>query len=68
MEIKKDQIDKTEHEKYNEFELSQFIVELAVNDKLEILINGTKIKEYIAKYVDCHFNMVIQDKGEQKDE
>ena len=63
MEIKTNEIIKNTHESYTEYELNQFIVKLLVDEKLEIFVNGTKIKEYVAKYINCHFNMVIQDKG-----
>ena len=67
MEIKTDKIIKSNHEDYIEFEQSQFIVGLIVGEKLEIFIDGIKIKEYIAKYIDCHFNMTIQDKGVKRE-
>ncbi len=63
MKINKDEIDKDNHPKYDDYELSQFIVELDVGDKLEISVNGTKVKEYTARYVNCHVNAVFQDKG-----
>ena len=66
MKIKKDEIDKDNHPKYDDYELSQFIVELDIGDKLEILVNGKIEKEFIAKYINCHMNAVFQDKGIKK--
>lgn len=67
MEITKDEIVTSIHDSYSEFELCQFIVKLAVGDTLEISVNGQSIKTFIAKYINCHFNMDIQDKGEKRD-
>jgi ribosomal protein L21E len=66
MEIKDDVL-KKEHDKYNEFELSQFTANLAKGDIIEIKINGELIKSYIVKYINCHINATIQDKGEKID-
>ncbi len=69
MKILKDEIDRSNelnkipHIAYDEFELSQFIVELDVGDKIEILVNGKKEKEFTAKYINCHMNARFQDKG-----
>ncbi len=67
MKIKKNEAVMQTHTGYDEFNLQQFIVELDVGDKIEILVNGTKEREYIAKYINCHMNAVFQDKGVKKD-
>ena len=62
MEITRDNT-RTIHDSYDEYELSQLITTLSVGEKLTISVNGVVIKEYTAKYVNCHFNLGFQDKG-----
>lgn len=62
MEITTDTI-KTKDELYNEFDLSQLIILMDIGEKLTISIDDVVVKEYTAKYVNCHFNLVFQDKG-----
>ena len=63
MNITKNEAVLNTHNGYDEFDLQQFIVKLDVGDKIEILVNGKKEREYIAKYINCHMNVVFQDKG-----
>ncbi len=63
MEIKIDEIIKNANENYANFELNQLVVNMGVGETLTIMIDDATIKEYVAKYSDCHFNMTIQDKG-----
>lgn len=63
MEITKDKIIKQAHDSYAEYELSQFIVKLDVGQTLKVSVNDTPIKEYTARYIKCHIDMTIQDKG-----
>lgn len=62
MEIRRDNT-KTIHDSYDEYELSQLIVLLDIGEKLTISVNDVIIKEYTAKYVNCHVNLGFQDKG-----
>ncbi len=57
----------TIHDLYDEFELSQLITKLSIGDKLTISVNDVVIKEYTAKYINCHFNLQFQDKGTKID-
>lgn len=57
---------KKSHKDYNEFDSKQFIVELDIGEKIEILVNGKKEIEYMAQYINCHSNIIFQDKGERK--
>lgn len=54
-------------ELYNEFELSQLIALMDIGEKLTISIDDMVIKEYTAKYINCHFNLIFQDKGTKID-
>lgn len=56
---------KTTHESYDEYDLSQLIVVMDIGEKLTISIDDVVIKEYTAKYINCHFNLGFQDKGEK---
>lgn len=62
MEITRDNIE-TIHYSYDEYELSQLIALMSIGEKLTISIDDVVIKEYTAKYVNCHFNLGFQDKG-----
>lgn len=55
-------------ERYTEFELFQYIVDLNIGDKVEIKIepidgSGEIKKEFVAKFTNCHINCLWQDKG-----
>ena len=62
MEITTNTINRT-HDSYDEYERSQLIVLLNIGEKLTISVDDIVIKEYTAKYVNCHFNLGFQDKG-----
>ena len=59
------------HEKYDDFFLTQYIVDLNVGDKIKIQTfdkddNLLAEKEFIATQINCHINCTWQDKGIQK--
>ena len=64
MEITRDNT-RTRHESYDEYEVSQLIVLLDIGEKLTISVNDVVVKEYTAKYINTHFNLGFQDKGEK---
>lgn len=64
MEITTDTIE-TKSEIYDDFELLQLIVLMDIGEKLTISIDDVMVKEYTAKFSNCHFNMQWQDKGEK---
>ena len=66
MIIKENKEMKKSHPKYDEFNLEQWIIELDQGEKIEILINGKKELEFTANYINCHANIIFQDKGESK--
>lgn len=62
--------EKLTHDSYTEFKLKQLIAEIKKGQKITIILEDENDKElarerYIAKYVNCHANFVIQDKGEK---
>lgn len=57
----------TINDSYDEFEKTQLVAKLPVGEKLTISIDDIVIKEYTAKYINCHFNLIFQDKGEKID-
>lgn len=70
-------IETSEHSKYTEFEQKQLICTLEKGETLILKImskEGTEIEEskqlpaYTAKFINCHFNLVFQDKGKKKPE
>ena len=65
MKLLNDKIVMDTHDSYTEFEKSQVTIELAQNDIVEIVVNGTVLKKYTAKYINCMIDMIIQDKGEK---
>ena len=75
MEIKTDEMISTAtHFQYDEYERKQLIIELAKGETLTIIVKDIKgeiipesIKEYTAKFINCHFNMQWQDKGIKKE-
>lgn len=67
MEIKTDSTVINEHADYVDFELKELTVDLLVNEKVEIFVDGNKIKEYTCKYSNCSFKFQLQDKGDKRD-
>lgn len=73
MDIKKDEIvPDSRNEKYTEFERKQYIVELNVGETFFCGVKDAQGKifplserEFVAKYINCHFNLQWQDKGEK---
>ena len=65
MKIKTDKIIKENDIYYDEYQQRQLVVDLDVGETVTVLVNGVEIKSYTALFSNCHFNMVIQDKGEQ---
>ena len=68
MKNKREKIVLTEHPKYNEFLLKQYIIDLDVGDKVKIQTfdsnnNLLDEKEFTAKQINCHINCTWQDKG-----
>ena len=74
MEITKDEDAYTaEKDFYSEFDQAQLIAKLAIDEKVKIEIldkDGKSLfsKEYPAKYINCHFNFLWQDKGIKSEE
>ena len=59
------------HDAYDDFLLTQYIVDLDVGDKVKIQTfdkdnNLLEEKEFIAKQTNCHINCTWQDKGIKK--
>lgn len=54
------------HRSYDEFELNQKVIELIIGETVEILVNGSSVMIYTAKYSDAHINIIVQDKGTKK--
>lgn len=50
------------HHKYDEFEIWQLQAEIPIGETIIIEYAGKKYK-YKAKFINCHINAVIQDKG-----
>lgn len=66
--IDKDKQIADSHPNYSEFEQYQIIGNIKQGDKIQVRLldaSGTEKarKEYTAKYINCHVNFVIQDKG-----
>ena len=71
MKSKRENLVSTKHDNYDEFFLTQYIVDLDVGDKIKIQTfdkNDVLLdeKEYIAKQINCHINCTWQDKGLKK--
>jgi len=71
MKSKRENIIKTDHEKYDEFLLKQYIIDLDIGDKIRIHTldkddNLLDEKVFIAKQINCHMNCRWQDKGIKK--
>ena len=61
-------IDSSENKYYTELDRQEFIVKLEIGEKLQVRVldandNVLGQKEFIAKYINCHFNLQWQDKG-----
>lgn len=70
--FKDDKILDDKNYRYDEFELRQIIATIKIGQTLQIRLlddNNNEIsrKEYTAKYINCHVNFVIQDKGIKKE-
>jgi len=68
MKSKVDEIVTETHDKYEEFNREQYIINLDVGDKvkIQILDKDDKLLDerlFVAKYVNCHINCQWQDKG-----
>jgi len=71
MKEERDNFVTDKHDKYDDFFLTQYIVNLDIGDKVQIKIldkDGIELgfKEFIAKQVNCHINCTWQDKGVNK--
>jgi hypothetical protein len=51
---------------YTEYKQNQLIVKLDIGETIEIFVNGESIKQATAQFVNCHFDLIIQDKGIKK--
>lgn len=56
------------HIHYDEFTQTVYRQLLDIGDAVEIRINGSPIKAFTVKYVNAHFHITFQDKGEKKPE
>lgn len=65
--IKNEQVIENMKRPYDEYYKYQAVVELIKDEIIELLVNGTNILSYTAKFVNCHFNLVIEDKGVKRD-
>ena len=58
--------------RYDDFNLWQYIADLDIGDKVKIEIepidgSGTIEKEFTAQFINCHINCQFQDKGAKKE-
>jgi hypothetical protein len=60
---------------YNDFNLQQFVVNLPVGYSVEVLIRDDKnavitsaTRKFTANFINCHFNLIFQDKSTRKEE
>ena len=68
--ITEELVNESKHAAYTEFDRKQFIVELNVGETLFVGIKDNKgniipesVREFPAKYINCHANLQWQDKG-----
>ena len=72
MKDKREKLVNDKHDSYDDFLLTQYIINLDIGDKVKIQTfdKNDKLldeKEFIAKQINCHINCQWQDKGIKKE-
>lgn len=52
---------------YEDFELKQYILEIAKNEVVDIYVEGVKVKTFIGKFDNSHINIQFQTLGKMKE-